>query len=125
MVQQSRDAERRRWPCVNMAAEVTYCVVEPQMEPQNFRTDTTLNVSAGGVCFSSHEAMRPGSVVAGEVSLADLRAPVAYLGRVARAGRSLAGVQFWRLSWAEGSIQGEIARYVNSERNAAEAGAGA
>jgi hypothetical protein len=76
----------------------------------------TINISGGGVCFSSDTPVELGTVLAVEMNLPEFEAPVVTLGRVAwceeGSGSYEIGTEFWWIGWGDENVQRSIGDYV-------------
>ena len=76
----------------------------------------TINISGGGVCFSSQKPLEPGQILAVEMTLPDFESPVVTLGRVAWCEKGSEnfeiGTEFWWIGWGDDDVQQSIGVYI-------------
>jgi c-di-GMP-binding flagellar brake protein YcgR len=113
----------RKYPRVKESCDLKYHVIEDAVgERPDAQGGVSVNISGGGMCFSSGEALKPGSMVALEMSLSHLPTPVVSLGRVVwceesedRVGRFDVGVEFWWIGWADQEAQNQMLQFVRKK----------
>lgn len=121
MSEQATDLRRRKYPRVKESCGVRYRVIEESAVQGESRSGMARNISGGGMCFSADRPFKPGVMVALEMSLSELPAPVVSLGRVVwceradKAGRYDVGVEFWWIGWADEEAQGRMLKYVHEK----------
>ena len=118
MSEYDEELRRRKYPRVKESCQVKYRVVEKGTGGPKDRDGAAVNISGGGMCFSSDEPLEPGSMVALEMSLSHLPTPVVSLGRVVwceeaeELGKYDVGVEFWWIGWADEEAQRKMLQYV-------------
>ncbi len=122
MSDQASDLRRRKYPRVKESCGVRYRVIEESAAPEKNRSGTARNISGGGMCFSAGRPFEPGAMVALEMSLSELPAPVVSLGRVVWCERAAdgaggydVGVEFWWIGWADEEAQGRMLKYIHEK----------
>ena len=121
MAEPNDELRQRKYPRVKERCQVKYRVVpETALEPED-GGGVAVNISGGGMCLSTDEPVKPGSMIAVEMSLADLPTPVISLGRVVWCERVEAGtgyeigVEFWWIGWADEEAQRRMLEYVRGK----------
>jgi len=112
------ELRERKYPRVKESCRVAYRVVKDRAQMAS-QEGLAVNISGGGMCFSSDEAVEPGSMITVQMSLEQLATPVVSLGRVvwcepAKEGDTFdVGVEFWWIGWADVEAQGRMLKYIN------------
>src|SRR5258706_15885862 len=79
----------------------------------------TVNISGGGLCYSSPHAVTTGEFLAVEMTLPEFTSPVVAMGRAAyceaAGGAFVVGIEFWWVGWGDDSAQRAISEYIKSE----------
>ncbi len=121
MSEQATDLRRRKYPRVKESCGVRYRVIEEPAAQGESRNGMARNISGGGMCFSADRPFKPGIMIALEMSLSELPAPVVSLGRVVwcerveKSDRYDVGVEFWWIGWADEEAQGRMLKYVHEK----------
>jgi Tfp pilus assembly protein PilZ len=83
------------------------------------RDAVTVNISGGGVCFTSPDRHVVGDFLAVEMQMPEFSSPVVAMGRVAWVGGAQppceVGVEFWWVGWGDDSAQRAISDFIKSE----------
>ena len=119
MSEQEKELRQRKYPRIKESCKVKYRIVqdtERQLEKQG---GAAVNISGGGMCFSSDEEIELGSMITLEMTLSGLSAPVVSLARVVWCERSEGpegfdvGVEFWWIGWADEEAQAKMLKYID------------
>jgi c-di-GMP-binding flagellar brake protein YcgR len=93
--------ERRVYPRIPLKVAVNYRVVEDQKEittvlerNRNKQITQTINMSLGGLCFISREAIGVGSIVRLEIALPDIPHMISAYAEVVWSNGSFGGLHF-------------------------------
>jgi hypothetical protein len=110
-------SERRRFPRLKDSVRLRYREIRSERFPGTEVESFTVNISGGGVCFSSEGAIEPGTILAIELALPEFEAPVVTLGRVSWCepgadGKHEVGTEFWWIGWGDENVQRSIGDYI-------------
>ncbi len=109
-------SERRRFPRLKDSVQIRYRAVKSDVFPGDESEGFTINISGGGVCFSSQEALEQGQILAVEMQLPEFDSPVVTLGRVAWCEKGSEsyeiGTEFWWIGWGDEDVQRSIGDYI-------------
>ena len=109
-------SERRSFPRLKDSVQIRYREVRSEVFPGEDSEGFTINISGGGVCFSTQKPLEPGQVLAVEMSLPEFESPVVTLGRVAwceKGSESFeVGTEFWWIGWGDDDVQQSIGEYI-------------
>ena len=72
--------ERRRFPRLNISADVEYSVLEKV--PPEIKKSLSKNISAGGICVIFYEDVKPGTILDLKINLSDINYTIETKGRV-------------------------------------------
>lgn len=114
------DIDMRQYPRVSEDCEVSYTLVEEEPEPQG-QDGLGVNISGGGMCFSSIEPLPVGGMIALQVNLPQLPNPIVALAKVSwcrmrdDASRYDNGVEFWWIGWRDVEAQEAMLDYVKAK----------
>jgi len=110
--------KKRKFPRLDESWNLTYRVIDRASIAGSPINALMLNVSGGGVCFSSAEPLAPESILAVEMESVELESPVICLARCVWCnpkkldGRYDVGAEFFWVGWKDDSAQVKIANYV-------------
>ena len=115
----------RQYPRVSADCKVDYEVVQQEGRGE-METGFAVNISGGGLCFTSQEQLPMGAMVALKVRMPQMPSPIVALARVMwtrpQQGSGLFenGVEFWWLGWGDSSAQDAMLDYVNEKLQSGE-----
>ena len=121
MADQSQEVRDRKYPRVKESCQVKYQVVKDAPTERPEQGGIAVNISGGGMCLSSDEAIELGSMMTLEMTLSHLPTPVMALGRVvwcepsAEPGKFDVGVEFWWVGWADAEAQNQMLGYISKK----------
>lgn len=109
--------ERRRFPRLKQACGIRTKVIEAEGLGTSSSDGLTVNISGGGICFASGQAVEPGTLLAIELSLPDFETSVISLGRVVWCdavpdGGHEVGMEFWWVGWDDDGAQRAISDHI-------------
>jgi|GEM_PF-742059 len=111
----------RKYPRVKESCDLKFHVIADAEPPAERQGGTAVNISGGGMCFSSDHEVEPGVMIAVEMKLSHLPTPVVSLGRVVWCERAQGtagfdvGVEFWWIGWSDEAAQSKMLKYVNEK----------
>ena len=118
-------AERRRFPRLRDACSIRVKPIAGASLPRDGIDAITVNISGGGLSFTSAEPLGTGEFLAVEMSLPDFASPIVAMGRAAYCDRAETGyeggVEFWWVGWGDDSAQRAISDYIKTELRQREA----
>lgn len=107
---------RRKFPRINKNYHVSYKCIEKGQFEDNPIGGLTVNISGGGICFTTQEKLDKGSVVALEINADNLQSSILGLARVIwcklRGDQYEVGAEFWWVGWRDNETQNNIADYI-------------
>ncbi len=114
-----RGAERRRFPRLRSSCSLRVKRVGAAMGPGDGIDAVAVNISGGGLAYTSEEAVQPGEFLAVEMKLPEFPSPIVALGRAAwceaAAQGHEVGVEFWWVGWGDDTAQRAMSEYIKSE----------
>jgi len=123
MAERQASSEKRRFPRLKNSCGIRYRKVEADALPEEGTDALTVNISGGGICFESEEAMEPGALLAIELTLPEFNSPVVSFGRTVWCeptpdDRYAVGLEFWWIGWGDDGAQKAISEYIKSTLDA-------
>ena len=76
MAERSQGADKRRFPRLRDSCGLKFRKIRSETLPEEGIDALTVNISGGGVCFQTAEAVAPGALLAVELSLPDFESAV-------------------------------------------------
>ena len=110
--------DKRRFPRLDKRWQLNYRALEKDSVQNNPIQQFTVNISGGGICFTSEEIIHKGTMLALEMDSEDFASPILALARVAwcrqsRDGYEI-GAEFWWIGWQNNDAQQSIADYIQT-----------
>ncbi len=116
---ESASEERRRFPRLRESCQIKVRHLGGAQPPVERMDAMTVNISGGGLCYSSDTAASPGDFVAVELTVPEFPSPVVALARTAFSkpseGMFEVGLEFWWVGWGDDTAQKAIANYIKTE----------
>ena len=110
--------KRRQFPRVSKEYRVSYSLVDQEQFDRNPVSSLAVNISGGGVCFSSDEPLAKGSMVALDIDADDLHSSILALAKVKWCkpqGESYEiGAEFWWIGWRDNDAQNTVADFIST-----------
>jgi c-di-GMP-binding flagellar brake protein YcgR len=111
--------DKRKFPRLKNEWQLTYRVLEEDRFLNDPIRQFTVNISGGGICFTSHEELKPNTMVALELESDQFTSPILAMAKVvwskrARDGYEV-GAEFWWIGWQNNDAQQAIASYIATE----------
>jgi hypothetical protein len=113
-------ADVRKYPRVSEDCEVNCELIDDDVRPEG-QDGVALNISGGGMCFSTLGPLPVGAMVALQVNLPQLPSRVVALAKVcwsrpqADTGKFDNGVEFWWIGWRDEQAQDAMLDYVKGK----------
>jgi c-di-GMP-binding flagellar brake protein YcgR len=113
--------KRRKFPRVDQSWRLKYRALDKQVDRESPLSSLAVNVSSGGICFTTAEAVPINSMLAIEVESPELRMPIIAMARTVWCRRRLGdgmydlGCEFYWVGWKEDSAQKALADYLKSQ----------
>ena len=110
--------DKRRFERVDEKWQVNYRILEEDHFAGGPIHQYTLNISGGGVSFTTEEEIDPGTPIALELKSAQFPAPVLAMANVVRCKRARhnyeVAAEFWWVGWKNDTAQRTISDYINT-----------
>jgi len=111
--------ERRRFPRLSTACAIRVRPLSGVDIGGDGIEGMTVNISGGGLRYSSDSAVEPGQFLAVELRLPDFPSPVLALARAAFSSEDgppfEIGLEFWWVGWGDDSAQRAISEFIKTE----------
>lgn len=108
----------RKFPRVSKEYRVSYSLVDQEQFDRNPVSSLAVNISGGGICFTSEEPLAKGSMVALDIDADDLHSSILALAKVKwrkTAGESYeVGAEFWWIGWRDNEAQTTVADFITT-----------
>ena len=109
-------SKKRHFERLDETWQLTYHVLDDDRFFDDPIQQYTMNISGGGVCFNSHEELKPGTQVALELNSTKFPEPMLALTNVVwckrKKGRYEVGAEYWWTGWKNNSSQKTIANFI-------------
>ena len=110
--------DKRKFPRLKSEWHLNYRVLEDDRFLADPIRQFTVNISGGGICFTSEEELRSNTMVALELESEQFSSPILALAKVVwckriREGYEI-GAEFWWIGWQNDNAQQAIANYIAS-----------
>jgi hypothetical protein len=116
MSERPQGSEKRRFPRLKDSCVLRYRKVEADTLPEEGIDALTVNISGGGICFSSPTPVDPGALLAVELTLPDFSSPVVSFGRAVwcevDGDAYKVGMEFWWIGWGDDGAQKAVSDYI-------------
>ena len=110
--------KRRQFPRVSKEYRVSYSLVDQEQFDRNPVSSLAVNISGGGVCFSSDEPLAKGSMVALDIDADDLHSSILALAKVkwckTQGDSYEIGAEFWWIGWRDNDAQNTVADFIST-----------
>ena len=107
----------RKFPRVSKEYRVSYSLVDQEQFDHNPVSSLAVNISGGGICFTSEEPLAKGSMVALDIDADDLQSSILALAKVQWCKTSGStyevGAEFWWIGWRDNKAQTTVADFIN------------
>jgi len=111
---------QRKFPRIDEQWELSYSEIASERFDQSPVASLALNISGGGLCFTSPEAMTEGAMLAMEMRSPQFESPIVALAKVVwckpKGGGSdhQVGAEFWWVGWKDDDVQEQIRDYIEA-----------
>lgn len=111
--------KRRKFPRVSKEYSVSYSMVDQEQFDRNPVSSLAVNISGGGLCFTTEEPLDKGSMVALDIDADDLHSSILALAKVKwckpLSGTTYEiGAEFWWIGWRDNDAQHTVADFINT-----------
>ncbi len=110
--------QSRKFPRVSKEYRVSYSLVDQEQFDRNPISSLAVNISGGGICFTSEEPLAKGSMVALDIDADDLHSSILALAKVKwckTSGKSYEiGAEFWWIGWRDNEAQTSVADFIST-----------
>jgi hypothetical protein len=119
MTERPSSSEKRKFPRLKDSCVLRYRKVEADTLPEDGIDALTVNISGGGICFSSPSKVEVGALLAIELTLPDFNSAVVSFGRTVwcepgEDGKYQVGLEFWWIGWGDDGAQKAITDYIKN-----------
>jgi len=119
MTERPSSSDKRKFPRLKDSCVLRFRKVEADTLPEDGVEALTVNISGGGICFSSPNDLEVGALLAIELTLPDFNSAVVSFGRTAWCepggdGTYQVGLEFWWIGWGDDGAQKAITDYIKS-----------
>jgi len=110
--------KRRKFPRLKEGWVVEYRVVDNLQFERDPVSSLAVNISGGGVCLESKEAVEAGTMMAVDLHSPAFDSPILALARVVWCKKRLfsdlyeVGAEFWWIGWRDSDAQSKISKYI-------------
>ncbi|ETW95310.1 MAG: hypothetical protein ETSY1_31165 [Candidatus Entotheonella factor] len=108
----------RKFPRVSKEYRVSYSLVDQEQFDRNPVRSLAVNISGGGICFTSKEPLAKGCMVALDIDADDLHSSILALAKVKwckTSGESYeVGAEFWWIGWRDNEAQTTVADFIST-----------
>jgi len=120
MAERSQGADKRRFPRLRDSCGLKFRRLRSESLPEEGSDALTVNISGGGICFQTSEAVEPGVLLAVELSLPDFESAIVSMGRSVWCEPSVeglyeVGMEFWWIGWGDDGAQKAMSEYIKGE----------
>ncbi len=110
--------DKRKFPRLRSEWQLTYRVLEDDKFLADPIRQFTVNISGGGICFTSEAELNTNTMVALELVSEQFPSPILALAKVVwckqpREGYEV-GAEFWWIGWQNDDAQQSIANYITT-----------
>ena len=111
--------KRRKFPRVSKEYSVSYSMVDQEQFDRNPVSSLAVNISGGGLCFTTEEPLDKGSMVALDIDADDLHSSILALAKI-KWCTPLSdttyeiGAEFWWIGWRDNDAQNTVADFINA-----------
>lgn len=111
--------KRRKFPRVSKEYRVSYSMVDQEQFDRNPVSSLAVNISGGGLCFTTEEPLDKGSMVALDIDADDLHSSILALAKVKwcklLSGTTYEiGAEFWWIGWRDNDAQHTVADFIST-----------
>lgn len=111
--------KRRKFPRVSKEYSVSYSMVDQEQFDRNPVSSLAVNISGGGLCFTTEEPLDKGSMVALDIDADDLHSSILALAKVKwckpLSGTAYEiGAEFWWIGWRDNDAQHTVADFIST-----------
>jgi hypothetical protein len=113
--------KKRKFPRVDQSWRLKYRQLDKHVERQSPLSSLAVNVSGGGICFSSREEVPADSLLALEIESPDLKMPIIAMARTVWCKKRHfddmydLGCEFYWVGWKDDSAQQSLAEYIRNQ----------
>ena len=111
--------EKRKFPRVDKNYQVSFSVIDKDQFEENPISSLAVNISGGGLCFESDQALEKDTLVALEINADNFSSAILALARVAwckpRGDTYELGAEFWWTGWRDQQAQSSIGDFIASK----------
>ena len=107
----------RKFPRVSKEYRVSYSLIDQEQVEQNPANGLAVNISGGGICFTSEGPLDKGVMVALDIDADDLQSSILALAKVqwckASGDSYEVGAEFWWIGWRDNEEQAQVPDFIN------------
>ncbi len=110
--------KRRKFPRVSKDYRISYSLVDQEQFDRNPVSSLAVNISGGGLCFTTDEPLEKGSMVAFDIDADDLHSSILALAKIKWSKREgdvyEIGAEFWWIGWRDNDAQNTVADFITT-----------
>lgn len=111
--------KRRKFPRVSKEYRVSYSMVDQEQFDRNPVSSLAVNISGGGLCFTTKDPLDKGSMIALDIDADDLHSSILALAKI-KWCKPLSGdtyeigAEFWWIGWRDNDAQNTVADFIST-----------
>jgi c-di-GMP-binding flagellar brake protein YcgR len=116
--------KKRKFPRIDQSWHLKYRTLEKHVDRNSPLSSLAINVSAGGVCFTSKNEVPPETMLALEIASPDLGMPIIAMAKAVWCKKRRMddmfdlGCEFYWVGWKDDSAQKSLADYIKTQTDA-------
>jgi c-di-GMP-binding flagellar brake protein YcgR len=118
--------KKRKFPRIDQNWQLKYRKLEKHVDQGSPLSSLAINLSGGGVCFTTRDAVTPDSLLALEIEAPELKMPIIAMARAVWCKKRHfddlfdLGCEFYWVGWKDDSAQKSLADYIKNQTARAE-----
>ena len=113
--------KKRKFPRIHQNWQLKYRKLEKHVDANSPLSGLAINLSGGGVCFTTRDEIAPESLLALEIESPELQMPIIAMARAVWCKRRHfdemfdLGCEFYWVGWKDDSAQQSLADYIKTQ----------
>jgi len=113
--------KKRKFPRIHQNWQLKYRKLEKHVDANSPLSSLAINLSGGGVCFTTRDEIAPESLLALEIESPELQMPIIAMARAVWCKRRHfdemfdLGCEFYWIGWKDDSAQQSLAEYIKTQ----------
>lgn len=118
--------KKRKFPRINQSCQLKYRRLDKHVDQGSPLSSLAMNLSGGGVCFTTRDEVVPDSILALEIESPGLKMPIIAMARAVWCKKRHfddlydLGCEFYWVGWKDDSAQQSLADYIKRQTSRAE-----